>query len=129
MHGQTALIKAATEGLDKSLHKLINAGADMYVTDKIGETAFCTSARHGHNTCLRKLINSVEKGKCTFLGLNTGVKHCNAKAINQSALIEISQKLKSISLALLTAFEGKQEGIAKLLLHLELMSITLTSQG
>ena len=34
MHGQTALIKAAAKVFDKSTQKLINAGADMYVTDK-----------------------------------------------------------------------------------------------
>ena len=93
--------------------KLINAGADMYVTDKICETAFCTSTRHGHILCLRKPINGVEEGKCTFLDLNTGEKHCGDKGINQSALAETDQKLKIISLALLAAIEGKQEGIAK----------------
>ena len=90
MHGQTALIKVATKGFDNSIHKLINAGTNMYVTDKIGETAFCASAKHGHNMCLRKLING-KLVKCTFLGLNTGDKHCNAKAINQSALIETDE--------------------------------------
>ena len=101
----------------------------MYVTDKIGETPFCISARHCHNMCLRKLINGIEEGKCTFLGLNTGENHCNAKAINPLALIETDQRLKIISLALLAIIEGKQEGIAKLLLHLELMSITVKCQG
>ena len=40
-------------------------------------------------------------------------KHCGDKGINQSALAETDQKLKIISLALLAAIEGKQEGIAK----------------
>ena len=78
--------------------------------------------------CLRKLINGVEEGKYTFLGLNTGEKHNNAKAINHSAFIETHQKLKILFLALLAAIEGNEEGIAKLLLYLELMSITLKSQ-
>ena len=63
MQGKTALVKAATGGYANSTHKLLNAGAHMYVTDKRGQTVFGTSARNGHNSYLNILMKEAEKKK------------------------------------------------------------------
>ena len=80
----------------------------MYVTDKGVQAAFGTSARNGHNTCLNILIKEAEKRKDTLL---------TSKAIHKSVLNQMKKKTsRAISMALLAAIEGKQEGIVNLIL-------------
>ena len=51
----------------------------MYVTDKFVEQHF-VHLQDMVTIYLRKPINGVEKGKCTFLAFNPVEKHCNSKS-------------------------------------------------
>ena len=116
--GQTALVKATVKGYDKSICKLINAGADIYLADNTGETAFSTSARNGWISSLNILINFAQKLEGTLSPVCTEETNSYTKMSQSLIMKQKQRKLKAISIALLAAIEGKHKGIATLLVDI-----------
>ena len=57
-NGETALMKAASEGYDSCVQQLVEAGADVNLSDNEGTTALMHAALAGKDGCLSALLES-----------------------------------------------------------------------